>query len=63
MDQTYDIGRIEDVHWNPWYVGELSQIYVYYTKRNNIPMPLITVTVFLPHKCTNMCTQFLVELV
>ena len=19
MDQTYDIGRIEDVHWNPWY--------------------------------------------
>eukprot|EP00118_Oscarella_pearsei_P005828 m.26768 g.26768 ORF g.26768 m.26768 type:complete len:456 (+) comp29501_c0_seq3:37-1404(+) len=19
VDQTYDIGRIEDVHWNPWY--------------------------------------------
>ena len=19
IDQTYDIGRVEDVHWNPWY--------------------------------------------
>ena len=19
VDETYDIGRIEDVHWNPWY--------------------------------------------
>lgn len=19
VDQTYDIGRIQDVHWNPWY--------------------------------------------
>ncbi len=19
VDQTYDIGRIEDVHWNPWF--------------------------------------------
>jgi hypothetical protein len=22
VDQTYDIGRIEDVHWNPWYSTE-----------------------------------------
>lgn len=19
VDETYDIGRIEDVHWNPWF--------------------------------------------
>ena len=22
VDQTYDIGRIEDVHWNPWFSME-----------------------------------------
>ena len=21
MDETYDIGRVEDVHWNPWYAA------------------------------------------
>jgi hypothetical protein len=22
VDETYDIGRIEDVHWNPWYADD-----------------------------------------
>ena len=22
IDETYDIGRVEDVHWNPWYSDE-----------------------------------------
>jgi hypothetical protein len=28
VDQTYDIGRIEDVHWNPWF--DASPAYVAY---------------------------------
>ena len=26
VDQTYDIGRIEDVHWNPWYSSHPNYI-------------------------------------
>ena len=24
IDETYDIGRIENVHWNPWYCGNVN---------------------------------------
>ena len=30
MNQIYDIGRIEDVHWNPWYVHVLVVIGIIY---------------------------------
>lgn len=24
VDETYDIGRVEDVHWNPWYASDVT---------------------------------------
>lgn len=27
VDETYDIGRIEDVHFNPWYCDEINYMY------------------------------------
>ena len=29
VDQTYDIGRIEDVHWNPWFSTEKYALFIH----------------------------------